>query len=167
MYKPVIFRHGTIIKKETFRAKYFMLFKDRKDAGKKLATHLKKYNNAKDTYVLALPRGGVVVAKEVCDSLNLPLDIVVPRKIGAPYNNELAIGAICEDKYTLNTNLISYLEIDETYIKTEIEKEKKEAKRRKEIYRKNKKDLDIKNIDFGTENAKEEEEFYLIYSPEK
>ena len=122
-----------------------MLFIDRIDAGKQLAEKLIKYKNAKDTIVLALPRGGVIVGKAICEVLNLPLDIVIPRKIGAPFNPELAIGAICEDQYILNKDLISSLDVNEKYIKDIIEDEKKEAKRREKLYRKNKGPLILKN----------------------
>lgn len=123
-----------------------MLFRDRKDAGEKLAQKLLGFSDSKDTIILALPRGGVVVAKEVSLALNLPLDIVVPRKIGAPYNPELAIGAICEDEIFLNDDLVSMLAVDESYLKNTIEAEKKEAQRRKVLYRKGKKAPVLKNM---------------------
>lgn len=122
-----------------------MLFRDRKDAGKKLAEKLARFSESKDTMVLALPRGGVVVAKEVSLALKLPLDIVVPRKIGAPYNPELAIGAICEDEIFLNSEFVSLLKVDDIYLKDTIESEKKVAQRRKVLYRKGKKEPDFKN----------------------
>ena len=122
-----------------------MLFKDRKDAGDQLAVKLTKFFKLKDTVILALPRGGVVVAKEISKALNLPLDIIVPRKIGAPYNNELAIGAICEGVIFVNTELVSLLQIDESYIKNTVEIEKKESIRRKLTYRKGKKELHLEN----------------------
>jgi predicted phosphoribosyltransferase len=113
---------------------YIMLFKDRQDAGKKLAEALKKYKNAPETIILALPRGGVVVGFEIAKALNLPLDIVVSRKIGAPGNPEYAIGAITETgDAILNENEIKY--IDKEWLKEEIKKEKKEAQRRFMIYR--------------------------------
>ncbi|KKT59357.1 MAG: hypothetical protein UW54_C0028G0012 [Parcubacteria group bacterium GW2011_GWC1_44_26] len=69
------------------------VFKNRIDAGAKLAEILIDLKNA-DAIVLALPRGGVVIGKEVAQALGLPLDIIVTRKIGAPGNDEYAIGAI-------------------------------------------------------------------------
>jgi putative phosphoribosyl transferase len=113
-----------------------MIFKDRIDAGQKLAEALEKYKNAKDTVILALPRGGVVTGFEVAKELNLPLDIVVPRKIGAPGNPEFAIGAITEtgegifDEETIKTYGIS-----KDYIENETKKEKAEAERRLKLYR--------------------------------
>lgn len=74
-----------------------MMFKDRHDAGKKLAQKLKKYKDIKDGIVLAIPRGGVVTGYEISKELNLPLDIVVTKKIGAPGNPEFAIGSVNMD----------------------------------------------------------------------
>lgn len=113
-----------------------MMFKNRTDAGRKLAQALEKYKNAANTVILALPRGGVVVGYQVAKKLNLPLDIVVPRKIGAPGNPEFAIGAITEtgegifDEETIKTYNIS-----KDYIENEIKKEKAEAERRLKLYR--------------------------------
>ncbi|MDP3244502.1 MAG: phosphoribosyltransferase family protein [bacterium] len=111
-----------------------MMFKDRRDAGKKLAEALKKYKNAPDTIVLALPRGGVVTGYEITKALNLPLDIVVPRKIGAPSNPEYAVGAITETgQAILNEEEIK--DIEKEWLEKEKEKEKKEAQRRLMVYR--------------------------------
>jgi putative phosphoribosyl transferase len=85
-----------------------------------------------------LPRGGVVVAAEIARILHLPLDIIVPRKIGAPFNQELAIGALVEDVVFLNDVLIQEFGIDYSYIQSEIAKEKKEASRRLALYRRGK-----------------------------
>lgn len=113
-----------------------MIFKDRREAGQKLAKKLEKYKNKKDTIILGLPRGGVVVADEAASFLNLPLDLVVPRKIGAPGNPEYAIGAITEDgEGIFNTEVVRAYEISSEYLKNEVEKEKKEAERRLKVYR--------------------------------
>lgn len=129
-----------------------MTFKDRGEAGRKLAAALEKYKNSKDAILLALPRGGVVVADEIAESLNLPLDIVVPRKIGAPQNPEYAIGAITETGESVwpvgfpKPEEFGFREPDfKEWLKKEIEKEKKEAKRRLKIYRGEKKPLNLKN----------------------
>ena len=114
-----------------------MLFKDRTDAGQKLSSALKKYKGAQQTIVLGLPRGGVVVAYEVAVQLHLPLDILIPRKLGAPHNPELAIGAIAEEGIFLDKEVIADLGVSETYIAEQIAKEKKEAKRRLSLFRKN------------------------------
>lgn len=116
-----------------------MNFLDRQDAGRKLAAALKEYISASDAVVIALPRGGVVVGYEIASSLSLPLDIVCPRKIAAPFNPEFAIGAITETgEGVLSENLILELNISKDYIDREIEKEKKEAKRRLDRYREGK-----------------------------
>lgn len=122
-----------------------MLFKDRIDAGEQLANLLIKYRSAKNTILLALPRGGVKIAKPIQDRLSLPLDIIIPRKIGSPFNEELAIGAICEDQSLLNQSLIDELQVNENYISKKIEEEKLEAKRRESLYRKDKKKLIVKD----------------------
>ena len=116
-----------------------MIYKNRMDAGIQLALKLEKFKNQPDTIVIALPRGGVIVGFEVAQALQLPLDLIFPRKIGAPFNEELAIGAITETgEGFLNKNLIDSLHIDIEYVKQTIEKEKKEAQRRLSIYRGNK-----------------------------
>lgn len=73
------------------------MFEDRVDAGKQLAERLRAYAGARNTIVLGIPRGGVVVAAEVARALGLPLDIVLAAKIGAPGNPEFAIGALTAD----------------------------------------------------------------------
>ena len=71
-----------------------MIFRDRVDAGERLAAALQRYRDAPDTVVLGIPRGGVVVAKAIAVELYLPLSICPVRKLGAPGNSELAIGAV-------------------------------------------------------------------------
>lgn len=73
------------------------IFKDRQSAGKLLAKRLKHFSHGRGIIVLGIPRGGVVVAKEVAEELHLPLDIIVTRKIGAPFQPELALGAVDAD----------------------------------------------------------------------
>lgn len=109
-----------------------MYFKDRVEAGIKLAERLKDYIN-KDVVVYALPRGGVVTGIEIAKKLNAPLDLVIVRKIGHPNNSEYAIAAIAEDGHTTgNEDEIS--SIDQNWFKKESEKEQNEAKRRREVY---------------------------------
>jgi len=121
-----------------------MIYKDRVQAGQKLAEKLIKYKNQKNTIILALPRGGVVTGFEIAKILNLPLDIVVPRKIGAPQNEEYAIGAITESgEGILNQETIASLNITKDYLEQTIAKEKKEAQRRLETYRQNRPPLNL------------------------
>lgn len=123
-----------------------MFFRDRVDAGKQLAELLKEYNGAKNVIVLGLPRGGVVVAAEVAKILKLLLDIVVARKIGAPDDEELAIGAITPNgKGVFNERLIAAMEISDDYIHQKVIEEKEEALRRSHLYRGNRPKLNLKN----------------------
>src|SRR5271165_439733 len=90
-----------------------MIFKDRHDAGLKLSAKLEKYRDQPRTIVLGLARGGVVVAHTVAQVLNLPLDVIVIRKVGAPDQEELAIGAVNEEGMGyLNEGLIHSLNIN-------------------------------------------------------
>lgn len=119
------------------------IFKNRTEAGKKLAEALSDFKNT-DTIVLALPRGGVVVAREIANELNLPLDIIVTRKIGAPGNDEYAIGAIdITGSGVWNEAERAY--VDPKWLEHKIESERKEAIRRFEIYRKGMGHLNLKN----------------------
>ena len=111
------------------------LFADRVEAGKRLASALKVLVG-KDAIVLAIPRGGVVVGYEVAETLALLLDVIIPRKIGAPGNPELAIGAMTEDgTVLLDAKLVEYLHVSENYIKKESASQKLEIQRRLKLYR--------------------------------
>jgi len=124
-----------------------MIFKDRQDAGQQLAQKLLDYKGKKNVIVLGLPRGGVVNAFEVSKGLNLPLDVLVPRKIGAPGFEEVAIGAITMDgAKILDQEAIKMYNISPDYIAKEIKAEGKEAKRRLEKFRGSKPPLDLKNM---------------------
>ena len=121
-------------------------FSDRIEAGKKLALALKDFKG--NGIVLAIPRGGVVVGYVIAEKLGLTLDVIIPRKIGAPNNPELAIGAVAEDGTTiLDNNLISYLGVSPKYIKEETERQKKEIHRRLELYRQDARYPDVKGLD--------------------
>ena len=74
-----------------------MIFRDRIDAGERLAAALQRYRDHDRTVVLGIPRGGVVVAKAIAVDLHLPLGICPVRKLGAPGNPELAVGAVDDD----------------------------------------------------------------------
>ncbi len=115
-----------------------MNFKDRKDAGQRLSQALLKYKKAPQTVAIGLPRGGVVVASIVAQTLQISLDIIVPRKIGAPFNEELAIGAIAGDIVWLDQKIIAAVGANGAYIDKIVAKEKQEAQRRLSLFRKNK-----------------------------
>ncbi len=83
-------------------------FSNRVDAGKHLAAALSDFKG-KNAVVLAIPRGGVVVGFEIAKALDLPLDVIIPHKIGAPDNPELAIGAMTEDGTTIIDRKLSRL----------------------------------------------------------
>jgi putative phosphoribosyl transferase len=109
-------------------------FTDRIDAGKKLALALKDFRGK--GIVLAIPRGGVIVGYVIAKELGLPLDVIIPRKIGAPDNPELAIGAMAEDGTSvLDNQLVTYLGVSREYIEEEINRQKKEIQRRLKLYR--------------------------------
>jgi predicted phosphoribosyltransferase len=113
------------------------VFSNRIDAGQRLADALKTHTFA-DGLVLAIPRGGVVVGFEVAEALGFPLDVIIPRKIGAPGNPELAIGAMTEDGIAiLDENLMSYLNVPDDYVERESETQKLEIQRRMQLYRQN------------------------------
>ena len=123
-----------------------MIFQDRQSAGKMLLPLLNKYKGDPNAIVLGLPRGGVVLAYEVAKGLQLPLDVICLRKIGAPHNLELAIGAIdSSGKGYFNEDIISQLGVSPEYIKRIIEKEKQVAHQRESLYRKGRLKLDLED----------------------
>jgi putative phosphoribosyl transferase len=139
-------------------------FHDRRDAGKYLAEKIKHYikNNfnseAKTDFfiVMAIPRGGVIIGDIIASELNMDMDIIISKKIGAENNPELAIGAIMADgSYILNEDIVNRINISDEYIHTQIEIQKKEIERRliefkgKKEYRNNLKDKVIILVDDG------------------
>jgi len=121
-----------------------MLYKDRQDAGRQLAEKLKKYK-FDNPIIIALPRGGVVLGYEVAKVLNAYLDIIAPRKIGAPFHPEFGVGAIApHDVQVLDNETISQLRISKSEIEETIELETIEMNRRTNLYRKDLPPLDLK-----------------------
>lgn len=114
----------------------FALFQDRYDAGRQLAEHLLQYQNDTNAIILALPRGGVPVAHEVAVKLHLPMDIFIVRKLGVPFQEELAMGAIASGGAVFfNDDVIANLNLTKNDINCVIEKEKLELQRREKKYR--------------------------------
>lgn len=112
-----------------------MIFQDRHEAGQKLAEQLFKYQNEKP-FIIALPRGGVVIGVEVARKLKAPLDVMVVRKLGAPYQPELGIGAIAPNGVRiLNMEMIRLLHITEAALEQITQKEMQELRRRLQVYR--------------------------------
>jgi putative phosphoribosyl transferase len=113
-----------------------MPFKDRFDAGQKLASALIKYRDQQPV-ILALPRGGVLVAAEIAAALNAPLDLILVRKIGVPYQPELAMGAVVDGDAPVivrNEDVIQLAGIDEAEFKAVCESELAEIERRRRDY---------------------------------
>jgi putative phosphoribosyl transferase len=112
-----------------------VLYKDRLDAGKKLAEKLKKYKG-KDVFIFAIPRGGVPVGYEVAKFLEAPLDVIVARKLHIPWNPEAGFGALAPDgTAVLNEEMVADFGIDEKVVR-EVKKEVlEEIKRREKVYR--------------------------------
>lgn len=112
-----------------------VLFRDRTDAAKQLAERLywlrnEIQENKSSVVIVAVPRGGVVIGNIIASQLGAKLDLVVSRKIGAPFNPELAIGAVMPDgSYFLN-DVAEMMNVSQDYIESQIEKEVKEIDRR-------------------------------------
>ncbi|MDE1829957.1 MAG: phosphoribosyltransferase [Thaumarchaeota archaeon] len=124
-----------------------MIFKDRADAAQKLAKKLLHLRNEKPI-ILAIPRGGVVTGDVIAKELGAKLDIIVSRKIGAPDNHELAIGAVMHDgSFFPNVGIIDALNVPQEYIDSEIKSQLKEIERRLMKFRGNTKyDLQNKTV---------------------
>ncbi len=114
------------------------MFRDRSDAGRELAERLKGRIDGKDLVVLGLPRGGVPVAFEVARVLDAPLDVIVVRKLGVPYQPELGMGAIGEDGVrVLNQEVLAMARVSEDEVAVVERSERAELKRRATCFRGN------------------------------
>lgn len=122
-----------------------MIFRNRSEAGKYLATRLANFANRDDVLVLALPRGGVPVAYEVARALHAPLDIYLVRKLGVPGHEELAMGAIASGGVrVLNEDVVRYLRIPKSVIDSVAALELEELERREREYRGNRPEPDVR-----------------------
>ena len=111
-------------------------FRDRTEAGRMLATRLEHYRGRADAVVLGLPRGGVVPAAEIARRLDLPLDVIISRKLGAPGNPELAVGAVSElGEPWLDPELIGETGASRRYLESEIARQRVEITRRQGLFR--------------------------------
>ncbi|MGI6776118.1 MAG: phosphoribosyltransferase [Patescibacteria group bacterium] len=112
------------------------MFFDRQEAGRKLASKIEETINKEKAVVLGIPRGGVVVASEIASNLGLPLGILVAKKLAAPQDSELAIGAISSspESLFLNQELVNSLNISKGYLAQEIKLKTTEVKRRWRAY---------------------------------
>jgi predicted phosphoribosyltransferase len=122
-----------------------MLFANRREAGRILASLLMKYADRDDVLVLALPRGGVPVGFEVARALSAPLDVFIVRKLGVPGHDELAMGAIATGGVrVLNDDVVISLELEPEVIDAVAAREEKELARRERLYRGARPDPDVK-----------------------
>ena len=121
-----------------------MLFRDRTDAGRQLATRLQAYRGRDDVIVLGLPRGGIPVAGEVARAIGAPLDVFVVRKLGVPGHEELAMGAIATGGVrVVNREVVSELGITPEVIEHAARVESLELARRQRQYRGDRPEPDV------------------------
>lgn len=121
-------------------------FKDRTEAGKLLAKKLSAYADRADALILALPRGGVPVAFELANALNIQLDILLVRKLGLPTHKELAMGAIATGGYiVLNEEIVQLLRVPTETISEVVIEEQKELDRRERLYRESRPEPDMRD----------------------
>ncbi len=121
-------------------------FRDRREAGRRLAELLGDYRNNDDVVVLGLPRGGVPVAYEIAMALNAPLDVYIVRKLGTPRQEELAMGAIASDgARVINDEIVHTLNIPQSEIDRVAEQEREELKRRDQKFRGRRERIPLEN----------------------
>lgn len=122
------------------------MFTDRDEAGKKLAEKVAFEVRSQKGIVLAIPRGGIVIGRYLSQKLNLPLDILVTKKIPAPGNPELAIGAVGEGGIVFFDEILCQnLCVTEVYKKKIVEEKRKELESKQNFFRKGKPPLDLKD----------------------
>jgi len=120
-------------------------FVDRYEAGRELADHLREYAGRSDVVVLGLPRGGVPVAFEVARALGVPYDIFLVRKLGAPGQEELAMGAIASGGVVvINDEVVDGLRISWDLVESEIARERMELSRRELLYRGGRRPIEVR-----------------------
>ncbi|MGE0406469.1 MAG: phosphoribosyltransferase [Candidatus Korobacteraceae bacterium] len=112
------------------------LFRDRRDAGRRMAERLSEFRERPDVLVLALPRGGVPVAFELARELKLPMDVFVVRKLGVPWQPELAMGAVASGGIrVLNQNLVHSLHVSEADVAEVTARELASVRERERLFR--------------------------------
>jgi putative phosphoribosyl transferase len=116
-------------------APFRLPFRDRREAGRILATRLYEYGNRENTVVTAIPRGGVLVGAEIAAALRLPLTVFLIRKLGVPGQEELAMGAITSGGLKLmNRRVVETLGLSEAVIEAVVQRESRELERRERLY---------------------------------
>ena len=120
------------------------MFENRRAAGFELAKHLKDFKG-EDVVILAVPRGGALVASAIREELGCRWDLIIPRKLGAPFNREIAIGAVTQDgTMLLDEEMILYLNVSREYIEREKKNQIDEINRRMKLYVGNRTPVPIK-----------------------
>ena len=118
------------------RETQLIMFEDRADAGRRLASRLGAYRNRKDVVVLGIPRGGVPVAFEIAAALDAPLDVFVSRKLGVPGQEELAYGAVASGGVRiLDREITEAVGISDAEVERITANVRKEVERREKVYR--------------------------------
>ncbi|MEN8040239.1 MAG: phosphoribosyltransferase [Actinomycetota bacterium] len=131
-------------------------FRDRADAGRRLAEMLRAYDRAPEAIVLGLPRGGVPVAAEIAAELSIPIDVLIVRKLGVPWYSEVAFGAIASGGIeVLNDSVVRSSGIDAEAIERVRREQTEELHRREDAYRGDRPPLDVTDktvivVDDGT-----------------
>jgi putative phosphoribosyl transferase len=124
-----------------------VIFENRTDAGRRLARLLAEYSNRRDVIVLGIPRGGVPIAFEVATVLKAPLDVVVSRKLGVPWQEELAFGAVASGGVRiLDTEIVEALGIPDSEIERITAAVKMEVERRERAYRGDRPPLEVERF---------------------
>jgi putative phosphoribosyl transferase len=120
-------------------------FVDRTDAGRRLAERLLRFKD-EGPAVLALPRGGVPVGYAIAVALDAPLDLVLVRKIGAPFQPELAVGAVVDGdraETVINRDIVGEYQIPESYLENEAARQLEEIERRRRLYRAGRPNIEV------------------------
>ncbi|TGC11002.1 phosphoribosyl transferase [Methanolobus halotolerans] len=121
-----------------------VLFRDRSDAGRRIAEEFSEYSGRSDVLLLALPKGGVPVAFEVAKKLGIKLDVFIIRKLKVPGHEEVAMGAIASGGVrVLDMNIMKNLHIQDNTIATVAATEQEELQRKERLYRKDRPEQDI------------------------
>jgi putative phosphoribosyl transferase len=119
-------------------------FEDRAEAGRAVARALERLAG-RDVVVLAIPRGGVEVGAEISRAHGWPLDLVIPRKIGAPGNPELGLGAVAPGVRVLDERMLRTLGVSPGYLDREIAEQEEEIRRRAEAYRRGRPPVELRD----------------------
>ena len=118
------------------RGRQWYRFLDRVDAGRQLAERLAPCIDGPESVILGLPRGGIPVAKEIATKVGAPLDVLLVRKLGVPWQPELAFGAISSgDVIVYNDEVLRLVDLSSKEIREVVERERAELARRERLYR--------------------------------